>query len=114
MAVIGVALATVLGIFVGIGTLSQNWLLARITTGYVDLLRNVPVLLQLILWYTIMINDRFLPSRGRPNRCSAPILRSAACISRSLRPKSAGSRPSSASPSPVLVGCSAVGPRRAS
>jgi general L-amino acid transport system permease protein len=62
VAIIGVALATVLGIFVGIGTLSQNWLLARITMGYIHLLRNIPVLLQIILWYTIMINDRFLPS----------------------------------------------------
>jgi len=62
VAVIGVVLATVLGIFVGIGTLSQNWLLARITMGYIHLLRNIPVLLQIILWYTIMINDRFLPN----------------------------------------------------
>jgi general L-amino acid transport system permease protein len=52
----------VLGVFVGIGTLSQNWLLARITMGYIHLLRNIPVLLQIILWYTIMINDRFLPN----------------------------------------------------
>ena len=62
VAIIGVALATVLGIFVGIGTLSQNWLLARITMGYIHLLRNIPVLLQIILWYTILINDRFLPN----------------------------------------------------
>ena len=70
VAVIGVALATVLGIFVGIGTLSQNWLLARITMGYIHLLRNIPVLLQIILWYTIMINDRFLPNP----RQATPIL----------------------------------------
>jgi general L-amino acid transport system permease protein len=62
VAIIGVVLATVLGVFVGIGTLSQNWLLARITMGYIHLLRNIPVLLQIILWYTIMINDRFLPN----------------------------------------------------
>jgi general L-amino acid transport system permease protein len=62
VAIIGVALATVLGIFVGVGTLSQNWLLARITMGYIHLLRNIPVLLQIILWYTILINDRFLPN----------------------------------------------------
>jgi general L-amino acid transport system permease protein len=61
VAVLGIVLATVLGIFVGIGTLSRNWLLARITLGYIHLLRNIPVLLQIILWYTILINDRFLP-----------------------------------------------------
>jgi general L-amino acid transport system permease protein len=70
VAIIGVVLATVLGIFVGIGTLSQNWLLARITMGYIHLLRNIPVLLQIILWYTIMINDRFLPNP----RQATPIL----------------------------------------
>jgi general L-amino acid transport system permease protein len=62
VAIIGVVLATLLGVFVGIGTLSQNWLLARITMGYIHLLRNIPVLLQIILWYTVMINDRFLPN----------------------------------------------------
>jgi len=61
VAVIGVALATILGIFVGIGTLSRNWLLAKITAGYIHFLRNVPVLLQIILWYSLIINERFLP-----------------------------------------------------
>jgi general L-amino acid transport system permease protein len=61
VAVIGLALATILGIFVGIGTLSRNWLLAKITAGYIHLLRNIPVLLQIILWYTLIINERFLP-----------------------------------------------------
>jgi general L-amino acid transport system permease protein len=61
VAVIGCMLATVLGIFIGVGTLSNNWLTARLTAGYIHLLRNVPVLLQIILWYTILISERFLP-----------------------------------------------------
>jgi general L-amino acid transport system permease protein len=61
VAVIGVVLATFLGVIVGVGTLSQNWLLAKITAGYIHFLRNIPVLLQIILWYTLMINERFLP-----------------------------------------------------
>ncbi|HXF55128.1 MAG TPA: amino acid ABC transporter permease [Hyphomicrobiaceae bacterium] len=61
VAVIGVALATILGVFVGIGSLSKNWLLAKITAGYIHFLRNVPVLLQIILWYSLIINERFLP-----------------------------------------------------
>jgi general L-amino acid transport system permease protein len=61
VAVIGIVLATVLGILVGIGSLSRNWLLARITAGYIHFLRNVPVLLQIVLWYTILISERFLP-----------------------------------------------------
>lgn len=61
VAVIGVVLATLLGVVVGIGSLSGNWLLARMTAGYIHFLRNIPVLLQIILWYTILISDRFLP-----------------------------------------------------
>ena len=61
VAVIGVVLATVLGIMVGIGSLSRNWLVAKLTAGYIHFLRNVPVLLQIVLWYTILISERFLP-----------------------------------------------------
>lgn len=61
VAIIGIALATALGIVVGIGSLSRNWLLARITAAYIHFLRNVPVLLQIVLWYTILISERFLP-----------------------------------------------------
>ena len=61
VAILGIVLATVLGILVGIGTLSRNWLVARLTAGYIHFLRNIPVLLQIVLWYTILISDRFLP-----------------------------------------------------
>ena len=58
---IGVVLATLLGIMIGVGTLSTNWLLAKLTAGYIHFLRNIPVLLQIVLWYTILISERFLP-----------------------------------------------------
>ena len=61
VAVLGVALATLLGILVGIGSLSRNWLVAKLTAGYIHFLRNVPVLLQIVLWYTVLISERFLP-----------------------------------------------------
>ena len=61
VAILGIVLATVLGILVGIGTLSRNWLVARLTAGYIHFLRNIPVLLQIVLWYTILISERFLP-----------------------------------------------------
>lgn len=62
VAIIGCILATFLGVSVGIASLSRNWLLAKLTAGYIHFLRNVPVLLQIILWYTILISDRFLPA----------------------------------------------------
>ncbi|MBV8167889.1 MAG: ABC transporter permease subunit, partial [Alphaproteobacteria bacterium] len=50
----GIVLATILGTLIGIGRLSRNWLLARLTAVYVEVLRDVPVLLQLLFWYTIL------------------------------------------------------------
>jgi general L-amino acid transport system permease protein len=54
VAVIGVFLATILGTIIGIGRLSKNWLLAKLTAFYVETLRDVPLLLQLLFWYTIL------------------------------------------------------------
>ena len=54
VAIVGIALATVLGTLVGIGRLSKNWLLARITAIYVETLRDIPVLLQLLFWYGLL------------------------------------------------------------
>lgn len=62
VAVIGCVVATFLGVSVGIASLSKNWLLAKLTAGYLNFLRNIPVLLQIILWYTLLISDRFMPA----------------------------------------------------
>ena len=51
---IGVVLATILGTVIGIGRLSGNWLLAKLTAFYVETLRDLPLLLQLLFWYTIL------------------------------------------------------------
>ncbi|HYE50138.1 MAG TPA: amino acid ABC transporter permease [Azospirillaceae bacterium] len=51
VAVIGIVLATVLGTVVGVARLSTNWLVAKLAAGYVEVVRNVPLLLQLFLWY---------------------------------------------------------------
>ncbi|MGG7446958.1 amino acid ABC transporter permease [Kosakonia oryzendophytica] len=57
--VCGIVLATVLGFVVGIGRVSKNWLLMKVCVGYVELLRNVPVILQVIFWAVVIRN---LPS----------------------------------------------------
>jgi general L-amino acid transport system permease protein len=54
VAVVGVILATVLGTIIGIGRLSPNWLLARLAAIYVETLRDIPVLLQLLFWYVLL------------------------------------------------------------
>src|SRR5215475_4999171 len=48
---LGIACATVLGFLIGIGRLSRNWLVARVSDFYVEAIRNVPLLLQLLFWY---------------------------------------------------------------
>ncbi|MGQ3075152.1 MAG: amino acid ABC transporter permease, partial [Ferrovibrionaceae bacterium] len=55
VAVIGIVLATIIGVIVGLARLSPNWLVARMATVYVESLRNVPLLLQLIIWYGLII-----------------------------------------------------------
>ncbi|MBW8830014.1 MAG: ABC transporter permease subunit [Burkholderiales bacterium] len=47
----GIVLATLLGTVIGLGRLSRNFLLRSISTGCVELLRNVPLLVQLLMWY---------------------------------------------------------------
>ena len=57
VAAIGIVLATVLGFIVGIARLSRNWLVARLAGGYVELIRNVPLLLQLLFWYNAVLKS---------------------------------------------------------
>ncbi|MGD9894523.1 MAG: amino acid ABC transporter permease, partial [Dehalococcoidia bacterium] len=47
----GVVLATILGTVVGIARLSNNWVISKIATVYVEILRNIPLLLQIFFWY---------------------------------------------------------------
>ncbi len=55
VAAIGVVLATIVGFVIGIARLSSNWLIAHLATGYVHLIRNVPLLLQLLFWYNAVL-----------------------------------------------------------
>jgi len=54
VAVVGIVIATVLGTLIGIGRLSKNWLLARLTAVYVEVMRDIPLLLHLLFWYTLL------------------------------------------------------------
>ena len=55
VAAIGIVLATILGFFVGIARLSRNWLVARLAGGYVELIRNLPLLFQILFWYLAVL-----------------------------------------------------------
>jgi general L-amino acid transport system permease protein len=51
VAAIGIVLATILGFVIGLARLSSNWLIARLATVYIEVIRNIPVLLQILFWY---------------------------------------------------------------
>lgn len=55
VAVTGIVLATVLGLIMGIARLSPNWLMRKIAQVYVEVIRNTPVLIQIIIWYVAII-----------------------------------------------------------
>ncbi len=52
---IGIVLATILGFIVGISRLSNNWLLSKTAYVYIEIMRNTPLLLQLLFWYNAVL-----------------------------------------------------------
>lgn len=54
VALVGILLATVLGVLAGVGQLSPNLLLRGLCRGYVEIFRNLPLLLQLLAWYFVL------------------------------------------------------------
>lgn len=61
VAFVGIFLATLLGTVTGIARLSENWLLRNIAKGYVDIMRNTPLLLQLFFLYYVVLLAEFPP-----------------------------------------------------
>ena len=55
VAALGIIFATILGFVIGIMRLSSNWLIAKLATGYVEIVRNIPLLLQILFWYTAVL-----------------------------------------------------------
>ncbi len=60
VAAVGIALATPLGFAIGVARLSSNWIVARLAAAYVEIVRNIPLLLQLFVWYVAVL--RALPA----------------------------------------------------
>ena len=56
VSIIGIFFATVIGFLVALGRLSPNWLLSRISGGYVELIRNLPLLFQILFWYLAVLS----------------------------------------------------------
>ena len=52
VSLLGIFLATILGFLIGIARLSRNWLVAKVAAGYIEIFRNIPLLVQILFWYT--------------------------------------------------------------
>ena len=71
IAFLGCIAATVLGVMIGIARLSKNWIVAKIMTVYVEVFRNVPVLLWIVLAMAIMIESLPTPKAFRGENATA-------------------------------------------
>ncbi|ETD68937.1 ABC transporter permease [Pelistega indica] len=65
---IGIILSTLLGTLIGIGRLSSNWLVNRLASIYVELMRNIPLMIHLFFWYALLTEN--LPA---PRQALSPI-----------------------------------------
>ena len=71
VAFLGCIIATVLGVIIGVLRLSNNWVVARIMTFYIETLRNVPVLLWIVLMMAIFIESLPAPKAFRGDNATA-------------------------------------------
>ena len=61
VSVLGIICATVLGFVVGVARLSSNWLIAKLAAVYIEIFRNLPLLLQVFFWYFTVLRSLPLP-----------------------------------------------------
>jgi general L-amino acid transport system permease protein len=61
---LGIVMATLLGFAIGMGRLSPNWIVARLSMAYVEVVRNVPLLLQLFVWYVGVLRTMPMPQQA--------------------------------------------------
>ncbi len=60
---LGIVIATILGFVIGIARLTPNWSISRLALGYVELVRNLPLLLHVLIWYNLVVRT-MPPPRG--------------------------------------------------
>lgn len=52
---IGIFFASIIGLLIGVGRLSKNWMIAKLSMVYVETFRNIPILLQILFWYNVVL-----------------------------------------------------------
>src|SRR5690606_22599528 len=68
VAAIGIVAATLLGTVLGIARLSRNWLVSGLASAYIEVMRNIPLLLHLFFWYVLLTE-----STPRPRQALNPL-----------------------------------------
>jgi len=61
---VGIIFSTILGLIIGILRLSNNWLIKKISAAYIDIFRNIPVLLQILFWYNVVLRTLPVPKKS--------------------------------------------------
>ena len=64
VAVLGIVFATMLGFTIGVARLSRNFVVARLSAAYVEMFRNIPLLLQLLFWYNAILRPLPAPRQS--------------------------------------------------
>lgn len=64
VALLAIAFSTVIGVAIGLARLSPNWLLAKLASAYVELLRNIPLVVQLFFWYAVIAESLPAPAQA--------------------------------------------------
>lgn len=61
VSIVGIIFATILGVIIGVARLSKNFLIAKVALSYIEIFRNIPLLLQILFWYNVVLAS--LPSQ---------------------------------------------------
>ncbi len=64
IAFVGILCATIVGLIIGVLRLSRNWLIAKLAKSYVDFFRNIPLLLQILFWYNVVLRSMPNPKQS--------------------------------------------------
>jgi len=64
ISVIGIFLATILGFVIGVARLSNNWIVSKMAMVYIEIFRNIPLLLQMFFWYFAVLRTLPLPKQS--------------------------------------------------
>lgn len=62
VSIVGIIFASLIGLTIGVARLSANWLIRKLSHAYIEIFRNIPILLQILFWYNIIITT-FPPLR---------------------------------------------------